>query len=292
MNGPAATASPTPVCRPSTCCPCRCSNCRTTATPGASTPPSWSSARCRTSRRSAPAGGRRSHPRTGAALADAIADARPATMTVRLQRADGRPAWVELHLAPLPRAGRLLALLHDVTASREREMQAQSEIDRFRLVADNVPVAIAYYESEGNTCLYANRRYAQTFGLDERTIVGLSTPQVIGVEGRARDQPHVDRAIADHHTACYEPPVDRRGWPAAVDRGLPGAAQSARPASAVGAFVLINDITRHARRRPRSARARSGWQVHAGQRRRHRLPQGRADHRCQSAAAGAAGVFR
>jgi PAS domain-containing protein len=68
----------------------------------------------------------------------------------------------------------------------------RAEVAQLRLLANNVPVAIAYYESAGFTCRFANRGYAEMFGRDERSIVGLSFAQVIGAEAARLIQPRVD----------------------------------------------------------------------------------------------------
>ena len=59
----------------------------------------------------------------------------------------------------------------------------------------------------------------------------------------------------------------------------------------VGAFVLISDITQAPPGRAGAARiGGAAGEVHAGQRRRHRLPQGRLHHRCESAGLRADGL--
>ena len=62
--------------------------------------------------------------------------------------------------------------------------QARSSL--FRLLADNVPVLIAYYRALDFRCQFANRQYAQAFGRDERSIIGCTTEEVIGV-GRVHE---------------------------------------------------------------------------------------------------------
>ncbi|MBC8055594.1 MAG: PAS domain-containing protein, partial [Rhizobiales bacterium] len=72
-----------------------------------------------------------------------------------------------------------------------RSPQAQAAL--FKLLADNVPVLIAYYDAQDFRCRFANREYAQTFGRDERTIVGSTFEEVIGVEAAREIQPQVER---------------------------------------------------------------------------------------------------
>jgi diguanylate cyclase (GGDEF)-like protein/PAS domain S-box-containing protein len=165
--------------------------------------------------------------------------------TLRWQRADADLGWVDCVARWQPQGECLLCQFHDVTPSRLRELAAQDRADLFRLLADNVPVSIAYYERAGNTCQFANRLYAQTFGHDERSIIGLRVEQVIGDEAASQIKPHADRVLADRVTATYEREV----------RGADGSTRSIEvhllphysvdAGDTVGAFVLIADITRH-----------------------------------------------
>jgi diguanylate cyclase (GGDEF)-like protein/PAS domain S-box-containing protein len=128
----------------------------------------------------------------------------------------------------------------------EEIVALRAEVEQFRLLANNVPVAIAYYEATGFTCRFANRGYAQMFGRDERSVIGLTFAQIIGDEAARQIQPQVDRILREHVSASYE-----RQLPAA-DGGTRWIEVSLLPnvgerGAAVGAFVLIADITHHRR---------------------------------------------
>ena len=122
----------------------------------------------------------------------------------------------------------------------------RAEVAQLRLLANNVPVAIAYYESTGFTCRFANRGYAEMFGYDEQSIIGLKLAQVIGAEAARLIQPQVDAVLLQRRGLSYErelpgPQGDTR-W---IDVNLlPDLDAAGRP---VGAFVLIADITRYRR---------------------------------------------
>ena len=128
-----------------------------------------------------------------------------------------------------------------------RSPQAQAAL--FRLLADNVPVQIAYYSASDFRCRFANKLYAQTFGRDEMTIIGATFAEVIGAEAAREIEPQVERMLAQRRPVFYE---RRLGGPDGAVRWIEvhllphldevGLAGSGPP---VGAFVLINDITRH-----------------------------------------------
>jgi len=122
----------------------------------------------------------------------------------------------------------------------------RAELEHLRLLANTVPVAIAYYEAEGRTCRMANRRYAEMFGFDERNIVGRTLAAIIGDEAAARIEPYRHRVIEQQTAAAYEREVaGGDGITRVVEvRLLPHVDERS---CSVGAFVLITDITHHRR---------------------------------------------
>ena len=121
----------------------------------------------------------------------------------------------------------------------------RDEIAQFRLLCNNVPAAIAYYDRAGNICRYANRGYAEMFGRTEESIIGLTVAQVIGENAAAQIQPQADRVISERQSTRYERllPDAQGGLRSLEVHLLPHL--PADGGAAVGAFVLISDITRH-----------------------------------------------
>lgn len=135
----------------------------------------------------------------------------------------------------------------DTQAALHDELHALREANaQLRLLANNVPAAIAYFERLGNTCRYANSVYAAMFGRGEEDILGLTVAQVIGEEAARLIQPQVDHVLREKAGARYERelPGDD-GGPRAIEVHLLPHLDAA--GEAVGAFVLISDITRHRR---------------------------------------------
>ena len=128
---------------------------------------------------------------------------------------------------------------------------------RFKLLADYMPAWIALYEARSQTCQYANRGYAEAFGLTEESILGKSFAEIIGAEAAALIQPAVDRVIRERVAVSYErelPEVD--GTPRWIEVHLiPQLGEDGEP---VASCVLINDITKHrlAERQARESEAR------------------------------------
>ena len=122
-----------------------------------------------------------------------------------------------------------------------------AEIAQFRLLCNNVPAAIAYYERNGDICRYANRGYAEMFGHSETSILGLPVTQIIGAEAAAAIQPQIDHVVTERVGTRYERHLpDGHGGLRFIEvHLLPHLLNEDGPA--VGAFVLISDITRHRR---------------------------------------------
>ena len=128
----------------------------------------------------------------------------------------------------------------------DAELQAlQARIAQFTLLCNNVPAAIAYYErKDGYICRYANLSYAQMFGRTEENILGVPVAQIIGVEAAAAIQPSIDEVIRELRATRYERklPIGGGRVRSIEVHLLPHVGPEG---DAVGAFVLISDITRH-----------------------------------------------
>ncbi len=111
-----------------------------------------------------------------------------------------------------------------------------------RLLAENMPALIAYYEAGSFTCRFANQRYAQTFGWTSESILGRTFSDVIGESAAEQIRPYVDRVLHELQPAAYERVIDTPKGPRHIEvHLLPHVAGS----EAIGCFVLISDITRH-----------------------------------------------
>ena len=120
----------------------------------------------------------------------------------------------------------------------------QTQVEQLRLMSDNVPVGMAYYDLAGFSCRYANAVYCRMFGLTPESIVGRSFAEIIGADTARLIQPQVDAMLRDKRASSYERQMqvaaDDLRWidvhllPHLSDTGV-----------LQGAFVLITDITRH-----------------------------------------------
>src|SRR3990167_8095756 len=120
-------------------------------------------------------------------------------------------------------------------------------LQRFALMADSMPVLMAYYEQDGLRCAYANRAYAATFGHTPGGIVGRGLAEIVGAEALRQIEPHIERMFAQRQTVSYiRSMVDAAGQVHQFEVSLvPHLHEHGDVfADPQGAFVLINDITR------------------------------------------------
>jgi diguanylate cyclase (GGDEF)-like protein/PAS domain S-box-containing protein len=165
----------------------------------------------------------------------------------RLRRVDGEYGWI--HHAAVPvndDAGRLAGFLgtcHDITERRAAELDARAKERTIRLLADNVPALIAYYDGATLECRFANSAYARTWGYTVDSILGKTVREVIGEAGYAQISPHIQRVLLGE-TAVYERSIrEADGGERVLEATLlPQLDDAGR---AIAATVLINDITRH-----------------------------------------------
>ena len=198
---------------------------------------------------------------------EALGLRRPLETQYRLMRADGEYGWLNHSAVPVyDETGRLqgyLGVCTDVTEQRSAELRALYQEQEIRTLADNVPVLIAYFDREGLRCRFANRAYAQTWGLDEKTVVGKSLAQIIGEAGAKEIAPYVERVLAGE-VVSYERTIrNAHGNARVLEVNL--RPQRAADGTPLAAFVMIHDITHHrdVERRARESEERLRRFVHA-----------------------------
>ena len=136
--------------------------------------------------------------------------------------------------------------VHARTGAEELLLQNQAIL---RMVLDNVPTQIAYYDAGTITCVFANEAYARANGKTVQWASGRHCRDIVGEAAWAVIEPQVTRALRGE-TINYERAlqmsdgsqrhieVDLVPHFSEVDaKGLPSGTQ-------LGAFVLIHDITR------------------------------------------------
>ncbi|MBS0507443.1 MAG: EAL domain-containing protein [Proteobacteria bacterium] len=114
------------------------------------------------------------------------------------------------------------------------------------LVADTVPVMLAYYDARQLRCGFANQRFADFVGRPLDSLAGSSAQEVIDAETWQQIQPSVQRALNGEgmQHVCQRQQAD------GTTRVLEFSLQPHRDLihgqqAVVGLMVLVNDISRH-----------------------------------------------
>ncbi|MEY4561740.1 MAG: hypothetical protein RLZZ618_1017 [Pseudomonadota bacterium] len=185
-------------------------------------------------------------PASNRALLDSLSEQHDFSIALRMQDTpsapegislDGTARWIEADQ-------HYVCVLHDVTSRARAEAFARARADQFQLLSDSVPALIAYFDARTLRCLFANKRYAVTFGWDEGSILGHTVEEIIGPAAAREIQPYVDSVLRERRAASYERElVGREGNSQWLEVNLlPHLDRDGEP---LAAFVLISDITRH-----------------------------------------------
>jgi len=178
------------------------------------------------------------------ALRTALAARRDFALQLEGVAAAGEARWLECSARWNADDQGYVCLLHDVTEAAFARATGQSQADLFRLLADSVPVLIAYYRASDLQCQFANRAYAERFGFDERSIIGMTFAEVIGAEAAKQIEPEVRKVTLEGRAAIYErtltAPDGSTRW---IEVHLLPHLGAQR--ESIGAYVLISDITKH-----------------------------------------------
>ncbi|NCT82656.1 MAG: EAL domain-containing protein [Comamonadaceae bacterium] len=128
---------------------------------------------------------------------------------------------------------------------------------RFRMLADHVPAWIALYGAADHRCLFANRGYAEAFGLTQESIVGKHFSEIVGAAAYEQVRVSVDDLVRERRPVVYERELQRPdGGLSCLEIHL--VPQFDEAGELLGSWVLVYDITRHrqAERRLRESEAR------------------------------------
>ncbi len=133
----------------------------------------------------------------------------------------------------------------DTTAVELSRLQARSIDESIQLVFEHLPMMVAYFgDQPRSVCLFANQQFAEVFGLDEKSIVGMTALEVVGEHLLEEVNRHTRRLLQERTPVTFTLEVDAgKGAPKWVEVSLNLATRSWGASAEKGLFFLLTDIT-------------------------------------------------
>ncbi len=155
------------------------------------------------------------------------------------------PMWLACNGHWSAELGHHACYFADTTAVELSRRQARSITESIQLVFAHLPMMVAYFGHQPRSvCLFANQQFAEVFGLDEQSIVGMSPRDVVGEDLVEEVNLHVRRLLHERTPVTFTCEVDTgTGAPRWVEVSLSLATRSWPASSEKGLFFLLTDIT-------------------------------------------------
>jgi diguanylate cyclase (GGDEF)-like protein/PAS domain S-box-containing protein len=185
-------------------------------------------------------------PRLRSAMREAIEKGAGYQLEFRVLQPDGSLRQVEATAhASRGDNGKVVALtgtVQDISERRRAEEALRDSAAQLRLFADNVP-AMAVSLDENLRYLFANKRYADFFGLDPADIVGKHLREGVGEETYREIEGHFARALQGHPVSYQRVRKLANGESRYLEvKLLPHIGDQGK---VLGCFVVTTDITEH-----------------------------------------------
>jgi len=152
-----------------------------------------------------------------------------------------RPNGVVLEVrgTPLPGGG-FVTIYTDITERKQTEKALRDSEAELRLLTDNVPAMILYIDRKMH-CVFANKRYADCFGLAVADIVGKPLREIVGNAAYPDLEGHFNKALEGHPVAYQRNVQIKSGEQRCIEVKLvPRAAEQGQIA---GCYSMAIDIT-------------------------------------------------
>ncbi|MET0268025.1 MAG: diguanylate cyclase [Duganella sp.] len=155
---------------------------------------------------------------------------------------DGHEVPVELSLGSVRHAGEYYAtaFLRDITERLRYEKQLAASEKRVRMIADNLPVLIAYLDHE-RKFQFANATFQHWFGMAPAQLIGCPLIDAIGAAHNAVAAPWLERAYGGQN-ATYELKTTVQGALRTLETTF--VPELAEDGQVIGIYALSHDTTR------------------------------------------------
>ena len=155
------------------------------------------------------------------------------------ERARPNGVILEIRGTPLPDGG-FVTIYTDITERKQAEKALRESEEELRLLTDNVPAMILYVDRNMN-CVFANKRYADFFGVDIDDIVGKPLRDIVEPASHPFLEHHFAQAFEGRPTAYQRTVLSNSGERRCIEVKLvPRALQQGQ---VVGCYAMGTDIT-------------------------------------------------
>ncbi|MFB3111302.1 MAG: PAS domain S-box protein, partial [Gemmatimonadales bacterium] len=164
--------------------------------------------------------------------------------TYRIRTAGGDYRWWHVRTVPTASEGdqpaRWCGTVTDVTRQKEQESAIRESERRLRLMADSLPVLIAYVDAEQRYQL-ANQAYEEWFGIPPSEVIGCTIREIMGEEAYQIIGPKAETALSGQTVTFEAYVVAPDGRARYVDASyVPHIDDSGE---VLGFFALVRDTT-------------------------------------------------
>jgi PAS domain S-box-containing protein len=145
--------------------------------------------------------------------------------------------WSDAEIGALKTAATVIG----AALEREQSRRAVRKHDEMlRLFVDNAPVMVAYIDNM-HRFRFANRRYAEYFGLSGKGLIGRTLEEVVGEAAYREIRPHLERCYAGEHVTFERIQAYPDGSARHLEvQAVPHRAESGET---IGCYAILNDIT-------------------------------------------------
>jgi diguanylate cyclase (GGDEF)-like protein/PAS domain S-box-containing protein len=168
----------------------------------------------------------------------------PGTLQTVGRRKDGSSFPIELAVSQAILDGKpqVIAMAHDITERQQAEQALRESAEELRLFADNVPAMAVSFDANLR-CRFANKRYADFFGVAAADIVGKHLREIAGEDIYGAIEDHYVQALRGHPVTYQRTRTLANGESRYLEFSI--LPHVGNHGEVLGCFAVATDITEH-----------------------------------------------
>ena len=155
------------------------------------------------------------------------------------------PRWLMCEGWWNPEAEHHVCYFADTTAIEQSRQTAQTRTNRIKVLFEHLPVKVASIGPRPlGLCQFANRQFAQLFGFNENSIIGVPVMEMAGEKVVVEVRAHIRRLLDTRQPVTFEHEVQSAAGPVVWHEvSIAFASEGWTPGSETGFHFLITDVT-------------------------------------------------